>query len=171
MLFMTPNVVRNFLSKKATRLYPFEVRDPFAGYRGELVNDIETCILCSMCAKKCPSQCITVDREKGTWECDPYACIYCSVCVDNCPTNCLSMRNVHRKPAVAKEMYSLANEIRKKADPKVKATSKAKAEAAAKDEPEAAPAAEAQAPTPAPEEAPAKKPAKGKKAAKDEGGE
>jgi len=110
MLFMTPNVVKNLLSKKATRGYPFVVREPFQNYRGELVNSIEGCIFCGMCSKKCPSQCITVDRKAGTWECDPYACIYCSVCVDNCPTKCLSMNPVHRKPAAAKAMYSLQGE-------------------------------------------------------------
>ncbi|MBU1003161.1 MAG: 4Fe-4S binding protein [Proteobacteria bacterium] len=107
MLFMTPNVIKNFLSKKATRLYPFEVREPFEGYRGELVNDIDGCIFCGMCSKKCPSQCITVDRTTGIWECDPYACIYCSICVEACPTKCLSMNNVHRKPAATKSMYTL----------------------------------------------------------------
>lgn len=107
MLFMTPNVIKNFLSKKATRLYPFEVRAPFEGYRGELVNNIDACIFCGLCAKKCPSQCITVERTTGVWECDPYACIYCSICVESCPTKCLSMNNVHRKPAAAKSMYTL----------------------------------------------------------------
>lgn len=149
MLFMTPNVVKNFLSKKATRMYPFEVRDPFEGYRGELINDIDNCIFCGMCSKKCPSQCITVDRKAGTWECDPYACIYCSICVDHCPTNCLSMLNMHRKPAAAKEMYALQGEPPK---PKKK---------------KAAPKAEAKAETPAAEKkAPAKKKAAPKKAAK-----
>lgn len=107
MMFMTNNVVKNFLSKKATRLYPFEVREPFENYRGELVNDIDECIFCGMCSKKCPSQCIEVDRKAGTWVCDPYACVYCSICVDHCPTNCLSMNNVHRGPAPTKENYSL----------------------------------------------------------------
>jgi ech hydrogenase subunit F len=131
MLFMTPNVVKNFLSKKATRMYPFEVREPFEGFRGELVNDIDGCIFCGMCSKKCPSQCNTVDRAAGTWECDPYACIYCSVCVDNCPTKCLSMANMHRKPAAGKEMYALQGTPPK---PKKKAAAKADAPAEAKAE-------------------------------------
>jgi len=107
MLFMTPNILKNFVSKRATRLYPFEVREPFANFRGELVNDIEACIFCGMCQKKCPSQCITVDRKTGVWECDPCACVYCSVCVDHCPVNCLSMKNDHRKPFAKKFMYTL----------------------------------------------------------------
>jgi len=103
MLFMTQNILKNFVRPKATRAYPFVVREPFENFRGELVNDMDKCIFCSMCAKKCPSQCITVDRTTGTWDCDPYACVYCSVCVDSCPVNSLSMKNQHRKPAVVKE--------------------------------------------------------------------
>jgi formate hydrogenlyase subunit 6/NADH:ubiquinone oxidoreductase subunit I len=52
---------------------------------------------------KCPSGCITVDKENRTWEVDPYACVYCGICVDNCPTKCLSMSPKYRKPALQKD--------------------------------------------------------------------
>ena len=101
MLF-TPTVVKNLLSKPATRKYPFVVREPFPNFRGELLIDIDKCIFCGTCQRKCPSQCITVDKEKGTWQCDPHACISCAYCVDACPTKCLSMKDVHRKPMTEK---------------------------------------------------------------------
>ena len=101
MLF-TPTVVKNLLSKPATRKYPFVVREPFPNFRGELLIDVEKCIFCGTCQRKCPSQCITVDKEKGTWQCDPHACISCGYCVDACPTKCLSMKDVHRKPMTEK---------------------------------------------------------------------
>jgi ech hydrogenase subunit F len=97
MLF-TPTVVKNLLKKPATRNYPFVVREPFPNFRGELVMDIDKCIFCGMCARKCPSQCITVDKEKGTWSCDLHACISCGYCRDHCPTKCLTMKDTHRKP-------------------------------------------------------------------------
>lgn len=101
MLF-TPTVVKNLLKKPATRNYPFQVREPFPNYRGELVINIDDCIFCGMCSRKCPSQCITVDKKAGTWQCDPHACVYCGYCRDSCPTKCLSMKDVHRKPMTEK---------------------------------------------------------------------
>ncbi|WP_319542399.1 4Fe-4S dicluster domain-containing protein [uncultured Pseudodesulfovibrio sp.] len=101
MLF-TPTVVKNLLKKPATRNYPFVVREPFPNFRGELVIDIEKCIFCGMCERKCPSQCISVDKTAGTWQCDPHACISCGYCRDNCPTKCLTMKDVHRKPMTEK---------------------------------------------------------------------
>lgn len=104
MLF-TPTVIKNLVKKPATRQYPFVVREPFANYRGELAIAVEDCIFCGMCVRKCPSQCITVDKKAGTWSCDPHACVYCGICVDNCPTKCLSMKDVHRKPLLEKTIW------------------------------------------------------------------
>ncbi|NJB68003.1 ech hydrogenase subunit F [Desulfobaculum xiamenense] len=107
MLNLTPTVLKNLFTRKATRLYPFEVRPTFEKYRGELVNNIETCIFCGMCSRKCPSQCISVDRKAGTWDLDPYACIGCGICVSNCPAKSLSMKNDHKKPVATKVMIKL----------------------------------------------------------------
>ncbi|MCK7512752.1 MAG: hypothetical protein MZV70_57775 [Desulfobacterales bacterium] len=63
MFKMTPNIVRNLVVKKSTRMYPAEVREPFAKVRGELINDIERCIFCGTCEVKCPSQCIAGGQE------------------------------------------------------------------------------------------------------------
>jgi ech hydrogenase subunit F len=75
MFKMTPNVLKNLSSHKATRRYPHEVRTPFENVRGELYNDIKNCTFCQVCAVKCPSQCITVDKKAATWTCDPFACV------------------------------------------------------------------------------------------------
>lgn len=107
MMKMTPTVLKNLFSKKATRLYPFEVRETFEKYRGELSNNIDTCTFCGLCSRKCPSQCITVDRKTGTWDLDPYACIGCGICVMHCPVNSLSMKNDHKKPVATKAMIHM----------------------------------------------------------------
>ena len=131
MLF-TPTVIKNLLKKPATRKYPFEVREPFSNYRGELVIDIDKCIFCGMCSRKCPSQCITVDKASGTWQCDPHACVYCGLCRDNCPTKCLSMKDTHRKPVTEKvtwiEHGNPPKPKKKAAAPKAEAKAEAKAE-------------------------------------------
>ena len=128
MLF-TPTVVKNLLKKPATRNYPFEVREAFPNYRGELVINIDDCIFCGMCSRKCPSQCITVDKKAGTWQCDPHACVYCGYCRDACPTKCLSMNDVHRAPMTEKVTWIEQGTPPK---PKKKAAAK-KADAPAKE--------------------------------------
>ncbi len=65
MFKMTPNVLKNLLSHKATRRYPHEVRTPFENVRGRLHNDINNCTFCGLCAVKGPSRCITADKKAG----------------------------------------------------------------------------------------------------------
>ncbi|MBF0117223.1 MAG: 4Fe-4S binding protein [Desulfobacterales bacterium] len=116
MFKMTPTIIKNFLSKRATRYYPYEVREPFKDARGELYNEIEKCNFCSACALKCPSQCITVDKKNATWECDPFACVYCGICVDTCPKDSLQQKNTYRKPALERQLIQMKGEVKKKTD-------------------------------------------------------
>ena len=114
MFDMTATVLRNFLSKTHTRLYPFQVRETFENVRGNLDIRIEECIMCGMCQKKCPSQCITVDNKLGTWDCAAMSCVYCGVCVDVCPTGCLSMSKEHRPVATEKQTMAYQGVPKKK---------------------------------------------------------
>ena len=111
---MTPTIVRNFFNKRATRLYPVEPREIYPEVRGELYIDIKECNLCSLCARACPAQCITVDRQKMTWECDPFECVYCGVCSDVCSRNCLNQHDKYRAPATEKFKMHEQGEIKKK---------------------------------------------------------
>ncbi|EPR31591.1 4Fe-4S ferredoxin iron-sulfur binding domain-containing protein [Alkalidesulfovibrio alkalitolerans DSM 16529] len=107
MAFMTTNVLKNLVGRYSTRLYPITTRAAFDAYRGELYNEIEKCIFCQNCARKCPSQCISVDKEIGTWVCDPFACVYCGLCVEACPVNCLHMKSAWRHVATGREMIEM----------------------------------------------------------------
>jgi ech hydrogenase subunit F len=114
MFKMTPNIMRNLAVRKPTRRYPAQVRPPFDHVRGELVNDIDACILCGTCAVKCPSQCIAVDKQAYTWTYDPFACVYCGVCVDTCPVKCLSQNTQYRRPTGQRQIITLQGRPRKK---------------------------------------------------------
>jgi ech hydrogenase subunit F len=61
--------------------------------RGHVVNEIEQCIYCGICSRKCPTNAIVVDRGARTWSINRFDCIQCRSCVDNCPKKCLTMAN------------------------------------------------------------------------------
>jgi len=113
---MLPTVLANLFSKPATRNYPFDVREPFATTRGELVNDIDRCIFCGSCSRKCPSQCITVGKEgnNGTWSLEFFACIGCGICVSACPVSSLSQKSTHRPVATARAVITLTGKLPEK---------------------------------------------------------
>lgn len=95
---MIKNIFKNFVTKSATRPYPIKVRPGFKNARGELTNKVQDCIFCSICARKCPSQCIRVDKKTQKWECDVSACVLCGICEEVCPKKCVTHHHVHRKP-------------------------------------------------------------------------
>lgn len=53
--------------------------------------DVSTCVLCGLCAKNCPVEAITVDRDARTWAIDRDTCVQCGMCIDKCPKSSLSM--------------------------------------------------------------------------------
>ena len=95
---MVRRSVRNLLARPATRRYPVEIRDPFAGARGRIQFDVSTCNYCMLCARRCPAAAITVSRENRTWAIEHLTCIACGVCVDVCARKSLSMSPEARKP-------------------------------------------------------------------------
>lgn len=111
---MIRNVLRNLVSTPATRRYPEVKRPPVPGFRGPLQIDASKCIMCSMCQKVCPSQCITVDANAGTWDLDVLECVYCASCVEVCPTKCLSMSDEHAAPRFAHDHLTVEPTGRKK---------------------------------------------------------
>ncbi|MBC8061146.1 MAG: 4Fe-4S binding protein [Clostridiaceae bacterium] len=90
-------VIKNFFAKKPTRLFPVAPeRVAFPLSRGRIVFDEKTCILCSICARRCPADAITVDRAAGKWELDAFRCIICGECVTACPKKSITMSNERR---------------------------------------------------------------------------
>ena len=57
----------------------------------------DACIYCTLCAKNCPQEAITVDRANKTWEVDHEKCVQCGICVSKCPKAALSFEEP--KPA------------------------------------------------------------------------
>ncbi|RMH57522.1 MAG: NADH-quinone oxidoreductase subunit I [Candidatus Hydrogenedentota bacterium] len=76
--------------------YPGEPRhelDIPPTYRGELFNDVERCVVCELCAKACPTQCISMEFETGAdktrilhnFHIDMTICLFCGLCTEACP--------------------------------------------------------------------------------------
>lgn len=55
-------------------------------------NDASKCVYCTLCAKKCPQEAITVDRASKSWSVDTEKCVGCGLCAASCPKKCITMK-------------------------------------------------------------------------------
>ena len=78
----TKIAMSNLFSKPATYGYPFVKRIYPERYRGQVAIDIDACIFCGMCMRKCPSGAIQVDRAAKSWTIERMGCVQCSNCVE-----------------------------------------------------------------------------------------
>jgi formate hydrogenlyase subunit 6/NADH:ubiquinone oxidoreductase subunit I len=91
------------VARPATTRYPFEPRRMLQGSRGQLVFSKETCVFCTVCAKKCPTGALAVNRAAKRWTIDRFMCITCGYCVEACPKKSLHLDTPHALPAVTKD--------------------------------------------------------------------
>ena len=100
---MSRLALRWALRKPATTRYPFEPRQPLEGSRGRLVFTKEHCVYCTVCAKRCPTGALLVNRAQKKWAIDRLLCIACGHCVEACPKQSLELTPMHSAPAVTKD--------------------------------------------------------------------
>ena len=82
----------------------------------------DKCIFCSLCAKGCPQDAITVDRKAKTWAVDLEKCVQCGKCISKCPKKALSFG----KPQETEEAPEENAEAKADAEPEKKAKAKPK---------------------------------------------
>ena len=58
---------------------------------GKPVQDPAKCVYCTICARKCPMEALTVDRAAKTWTLDEEKCVGCGTCAQVCPKNAIIM--------------------------------------------------------------------------------
>lgn len=96
--------LNNATKKKVTYRYPdipLEMPDRF---RGVQHFEPEKCIVCNLCVRNCPTDCITLvgkpnpdPEQRGkvidTYEINFELCILCDLCTEVCPTEAIVMTN------------------------------------------------------------------------------
>lgn len=118
MLDMIGSIFKNLGSKPATRMYPHVKREIFKGSRGQISGiDMNACIFCGICSRKCPSDAIVVNKAEKSWEIDRFKCVICGACNEACPKKCIFMGEEYTAPAGEKRKDKYVQE----AKPEVKA--------------------------------------------------
>ena len=109
---MTKTVTKNLLSGPATLMYPKVKRSFTAITRGRVENNIDKCIFCGLCSRRCPADAIVVTKADKEWQIDRLKCCTCNLCVEICPVKCLSMENQYSPPLSKKTeaIYTLKAE-------------------------------------------------------------
>ncbi|HEY3375777.1 MAG TPA: NADH-quinone oxidoreductase subunit I [Candidatus Aquicultor sp.] len=126
---MKKAIARN---NEVTLLYPYEkpeLAERFRGapmvnrYLGETDTKEGTCIACGICAKTCPVNCITVEKEKdkeavlkvANWQLDLTKCMFCGLCSESCPTGALRMSHDYENSEYKKErlVYGMEQVLRR----------------------------------------------------------
>lgn len=90
--------------KKVTYNYPDVPLKMPDRFRGIQYFEPEKCIVCNLCVRNCPTDCITLvgkpnpDPEKkgkviDTYEINFELCILCDLCTEVCPTEAIVMTN------------------------------------------------------------------------------
>lgn len=99
--------LRSLFSKPETVMYPAQTRFQPEGLKGKVLNDIDTCILCGICEKRCPTAAISVAKKEGKWSIDRFRCVQCGTCVRECPKTCLTMDPDYPLPSSTKSVDAL----------------------------------------------------------------
>lgn len=103
---MTKTVTKNLVNGPATLMYPQRKRVFTKITRGRVENDINKCISCGLCSRRCPTYAIIVTKKPKEWQIDRLKCCTCNLCVEICPVKSLSMDN-HYFPQVTEKTMGM----------------------------------------------------------------
>lgn len=112
MLKILKSMLKNVFSTPFTSKYPVTPYEHFPGTRADVTFDGTTCILCGLCQRSCPSECIKVEREETRIEYKTVQCIRCGVCVRICPVKAISQNEEYTKPSTTQPTiyFTITNE-------------------------------------------------------------
>ena len=105
------HALSNLFHKPVTSKYPIEKNEFTERTRGSIQINIDDCIFCGMCSRKCPSSAITVDKATQTWSIERMGCVQCSYCVISCPKKCLVVDRNYTEPNNTKTVDTYQGKI------------------------------------------------------------
>jgi len=105
-------------SRPITEQYPRQKAELSPNFRGCLALNQDgegnvLCTACGLCAKTCPSKCLTVDRaagekrKPGSFRYDISRCSFCGICVEVCPVNSLMFKPVRTRVTISRRNFCL----------------------------------------------------------------
>jgi ech hydrogenase subunit F len=115
MLDIFKTLMVSLFKKPVTVAYPNKPIEYVASQRGHIAIEIEDCIFCGMCQRKCPTGAIEVNRNEKSWAIERFGCIQCGCCVEVCPKKCLAMKS-GATPAATVKTKDLIQDARVPAD-------------------------------------------------------
>ncbi|MDR0424502.1 MAG: 4Fe-4S binding protein [Clostridiales Family XIII bacterium] len=95
-------VMGSLFKKPATLMYPVISREWQERTRGQIAIEMDACILCGICMRKCPTDAITVEKASRSWTIQRMQCIQCCCCVEVCPKKCLMNKPEYTTPDIKK---------------------------------------------------------------------
>ncbi|SDP73500.1 4Fe-4S dicluster domain-containing protein [Desulforhopalus singaporensis] len=110
---------KEFIKPTVTVSYPYETLEMCERYRGhiELIENEEgepNCVVCMMCQRACPSDCISIagKKEEGSkkkvltkYMLDFTKCSLCGTCVESCNFNALDFSKEYNLASTRKEDF------------------------------------------------------------------
>ena len=99
---MTKTLCKSILHGPYTVQYPLKPKEKYERTRGRIEIEINDCIFCGMCSRRCPTGAITINKPNQTWSIERLSCIQCNYCGEVCPKKCLHMANEYTTPSYDK---------------------------------------------------------------------
>jgi formate hydrogenlyase subunit 6/NADH:ubiquinone oxidoreductase subunit I len=103
---MSKLALRWALRKPPTTRYPFEPRIVIPGSRGQVEFTKEKCVYCTVCAKRCPTLALRINRAEKRWSIDRLRCISCGACVEACPKDAIELSTSYCSPTLSRSRQS-----------------------------------------------------------------
>ena len=76
---MSKILLKNLLHGPYTVPYPVKQKESFKHTRGKIEIEIDKCIFCGLCERRCPTGAIKVEKANSKWSIERFQCIQCKL--------------------------------------------------------------------------------------------